>query len=613
MSGRRRLWQWVLAGALFAGAGCTGTIDGADPGGGGGPPGAGNPPGGGPAPGGPGPGPGPGGGTMPPGGGGTMPPGGGGTMPPGGGGPMTPPPSTSNNCAGITGDVPGKRLMRRLTGPELETTLRAAFGLTPAQLSSLALPPDPAAFNGFTNNTERLTVGPEYAKGALDAARKVASLVTADGTLARLAPCATTGDQACATTFINTYGARLYRRPLTTAERDRYVALFTKVRSRQGDFKTWAYWATLAMAQSPHVIYRSEIGQPMGAGRYKLTPYEVASALSYAFTGGPPTPELTQLAASNALTTPDQIETAARSLVYDAAGKVKPAFRELLIGFADQWLGLSPLANLRKDAVAFPQFTEAVQDALAEETKRFIASVIFDDKGKPADLLTAPYTYVDGTLAKFYGFGTATAPNTFVKAMRPAGWGLGLLAQGSLLSIEANSLTTSPTKRGYMVRTRLLCHEVPPPPPVVAELPEPTEAETTRQRYEVLHVADASCRACHKTMDSIGFGLENLDAVGRYRTKEGRFDIDARGEIINTSAGNITFTGAAELAQAVARLPEVAECVGSFITSHAFGIDHHETACMTRAATDELRTGKIGIADFYVRMARSEHFRTRTP
>jgi hypothetical protein len=283
------------------------------------------------------------------------------------------------------------------------------------------------------------------------------------------------------------------------------------------------------------------VGEPAG-GRYQLTPHEIASALSFTFTGGPPSAELTQLAAAGKLSTADQVEAAARTLVYDAQGKLLPSFRAVVLAFADQWLGLSPLANIKKDPLAFPDFNESVQDSLAEETRRFLTAVIADDRGKPADLLTASYTFIDGNLARFYGFGQA-APGTFSKVARPAGWGVGLLAQGALLAIEAGSLSTSPTKRGHLVRTRFLCDDVPPPPPVVAELPEPTDAETTRQRYEALHAVNQDCRACHRLMDPIGFALEHLDAVGRYRAREGRFDIDDRAELVGTSAGDLTMKG----------------------------------------------------------------------
>jgi hypothetical protein len=196
--------------------------------------------------------------------------------------------------------------------------------------------------------------------------------------------------------------------------------------------------------------------------------------------------------------------------------------------------------------------------------------------------------------------------------MRPAGWGLGVLAQGGLLAVESHSRSTSPTKRGYFVRTRMLCGVVPPPPDAVGDLPPPTEAETTRQRYEVLHLADPGCKACHQLFDPIGFAFEHLDATGRYREKEGRFDIDDSGSVTGTSAGDLPFKGPAELATALAKLPEVSDCMASFVTAYAFGMDQKNASCLVNSATQELRAG-MSLVDFYIRLSRSEHFRTRLP
>jgi hypothetical protein len=114
-------------------------------------------------------------------------------------------------------------------------------------------------------------------------------------------------------------------------------------------------------------------------------------------------------------------------------------------------------------------------------------------------------------------------------------------------------------------------------------------------------------------MDQIGFGFEHLDAAGRFRAREGRFDIDDRGIVIGTSAGELTFRGPEELARALAPLPETADCLADFIAGHAFGLDHGEASCLARTASDELRAGTIGVLDYYLKMARAESFRTRAP
>jgi hypothetical protein len=520
----------------------------------------------------------------------------------------TAPPSAQVLCPTSTVETVGRRALRRLTNAELETSIRSAFTLTAQQWPGVNLPPDSGSLDGFTNNVDRLTVGGDYASGTLDGGKIVAGLVSTDPLLAQLLPCSTKGDAACADTFVTTFGAKLYRRPLTAAEKARYLALYDKV-TKQADFRSFVYWATTTMLQSPNVIYRSELGQADGS-RFKLTPYEVASQLSYTFTGGPPSAELLALAAANQLSTPDQVEAAARALVFDGAN-VKPAFREVLMHFSDQWLGLTGLSNLKKDVTSFPDFNDQVQASMGEETRRFLSAVLLEQRGTVANMLTAPYTFVDSTLAKYYGFGAGSGTD-FAKATRPTEWGVGLLAQGSMLAVQANSLSTSPTRRGHLIRTRLLCGVVPPPPPVVGPIQPPSEARTTRERYESLHSANPSCKACHLTMDPIGFSLEHLDAAGRYRPMEGKFAINDSGTVTGTSAGDLTVNGASGLATALSTLPEVNDCVSSYVAAYALGVAHESASCLVSGATADLRAG-MSLVDFYVRMARSEHFRVRQP
>jgi hypothetical protein len=464
---------------------------------------------------------------------------------------------------------------------------------------------DSGSLDGFTNNVDSLTVGPDYAKDTLAGAKKLAALVSAEPLLSTLAPCSATGDAACADTFVSSVGAKLYRRPLSDGEKARYRALYDKV-SQDSDFKTFAYWSTVAMLQSPHLIYRSEIGEPDGA-RFKLSQYEIATQLAYTFTGGPPSDALTQQAAAGQLGSADQIAAAARALVFDGQ-TVKTAFRDVILRFSEQWLSLTGFANIKKDATLYPQFDDAVQASMAEETRRFFSAVVLEDKGKVSDLYTAPYTLVNDKLAAYYGFGSAGAD--FVRAQRPANWGVGLLAQGSLLATQANSLATSPTRRGFLIRTKLLCGVVPPPPAVVGEIPAPSAAQTTRQRYEELHTANASCKACHAQMDNIGFSLEHLDSAGRYRETENSFAINDDGIVADTTAGDVTVDGATGLATALASLPEATDCMSSYMAAYALGVNHENAACLVTNASNGLRAGS-SVLDFYLAIAKSEHFRSR--
>jgi hypothetical protein len=140
--------------------------------------------------------------------------------------------------------------------------------------------------------------------------------------------------------------------------------------------------------------------------------------------------------------------------------------------------------------------------------------------------------------------------------------------------VAANSLSTSPTRRGHMVRTNLMCNVVPPPPPVVDPIPEPTEARTTRQRYEELHAQNPACKNCHAMMDSIGFAFEHLDAAGRFRLREGKFDIDDSAIVTASTKGDLKVKGASELSRALAGLPEVNDCLAAYLAAYALGVSH---------------------------------------
>jgi hypothetical protein len=289
---------------------------------------------------------------------------------------------------------------------------------------------------------------------------------------------------------------------------------------------------------------------------------------------------------------------------------VRPAFRDVLLRFTDQWLGLSRLANAKKDATLYPNFSSEIQDALAEETRQFISSVLITDHGTVANLLTAPYTMVDSRLAKYYGFGSATGTG-YAKATRPPEWGVGLLSQGSMLAVLANGLSTSPTRRGHLVRTTLMCEPVPPPPPTVNPVAEVNDSKTTRERYE-LHSVTPECRGCHQMMDPIGFAFEHLDSAGRYRSKENNFLLDDSATVYRSGGkAEISVKGPTELAQALAKLPEVNDCMGAYLAAYALGVSHDSAQCLVASAVGDLRAGTMSVVDFYVRMASSEHFRYR--
>jgi hypothetical protein len=524
---------------------------------------------------------------------------------------VTNPDTPRNLCASGDKDIAGPRLLRRLTSAEVQASVRDVFALSAADWAGGALPTDPAGRNGFTNNADRLTVDPGFAGSLLGTSKEIATLVKAPQKLAQLLPCAAGGggDEACARAYLATIGRRLYRRPLTDAEVGRYLDLYAKIRA-SGSFADWVYWATVGLLDSPSFVYRSELGDPDGGAGYRLSGYEIATALAYDLTGKPPSPALLDQAAAGGLDSPEQVADAARALALDpATGKARPELRALFLKFTDQWLGLSPLANLQKSATDFPDFTDAVRASMKQETDAFVSHIVFEDGGGVKELLTSKVSYVDDTLAAYYGW--AGAAGADAPTPRPEGWGEGLLAQGSILAINAGNTKTSPTQRGKLVRKKLLCYDLPPPPPVVGDLPQPTGNETTRQRYEDIHAGNPSCAGCHAMMDGIGFGFEHLDASGRYRATEDGLTIDDSGYFRGLASEDIAFRGPAELAEQLAGRPEPYTCAAEYLASFVYGLDHHDTSCLVTSLAEDFAAGKLGLVDFYVQLTSTRYFTRR--
>ncbi len=510
--------------------------------------------------------------------------------------------------AAVCRDQLGRPALRRLTADEIDRTLRDALLLGDAWTSP-ALPPDPAAANGFANAEDRLRVTETWLGRLSEVASSAARAAAAMPHRERLAPCsAVTPDRACARTTVASLGRRFYRRSLSDVELDRYLALYDRL---GGEFGAFLHGAVYAMALSPEVVWRSELGTPAADGTRALDGNEIATALSFTYVGTAPDDALLAQADTGTLLSAEGRVRAARTLVLDEAGAVRPDAQRAFLRFASAWLGLAPLRTLVRDRALHPDFDEHVRDAMGEEIERFLAATVLEDRGDLDALFTTPVTYVDARLADYYGLPIEGGdPSTLSRVERPRGMGVGLLAQGAFLTVYASAVSSSPTRRGHFVRSRMLCHHVPPPPPSVGEVPAPTPAATTRQRYEEQHAARPDCASCHQLMDPIGFGLEGFDAAGRRRFEESGIPIDDSGSIAGTSRGHVEFDAEEELANELASLPEVGACLVAFEASYAFGVGEDEAACLAEPARRVLE-GEGSILDAWIALAASPHLGAR--
>jgi hypothetical protein len=394
----------------------------------------------------------------------------------------------------------------------------------------------------------------------------------------------------------------LFRRPLSEEEQARYLGLYDSI-AAESDFKTGLKWALVALFESPYVVYRHELGTPSSDGSYQLTNSELATELSYTYAGTLPSDALLAKAERGELAAPEVRLSEARALLSSLDG------REMLQRFLTLWLRYGAVRAEQKTNVA--DFS-GVRDAMVQETRAFLEEVLIVDQGGVVELLTAPYTVTDPLLGTFYGFEPASAAG-YPRVQRPAGHGIGLLAQASLLAHYAHSDGSSPTRRGLLVFEKLLCfHKPNPPASGVPNIPPPAATLTTRQRYEQAHAAQDACKSCHNSFDPIGFGFEHFDEVGRFRVEENGQPIDDSGHALDATQNILfTFDGQEELAQKLALEPRVSRCVSGLLSAYAFGSS--SLSCASAEAAHALAEARFGIVDYLVALAAAPHFARRTP
>lgn len=494
--------------------------------------------------------------------------------------------------------------LRRLTGPELERTLRDAFPVLGSSWSGVRLGADPVSSLGFSNDARSLVVASQTAQELLGTAEDVATALTAPAALAGLQPCAAEAapGRACADQLLKNVGSRLFRRAFSQDEASDYGALYDSVAAKS-DFATGVRWALVAMIQSPSTVYRSELGVA-GAATRQLSPEELATELGYTYSGTAPSADLLAAAQRGELATPAARVAKAKELL------ATPNGRQQLHQFLAEWSGYGRVASKTKTTV---DDFETLRGAMLQETKLFLDEAVIIRKGGVKELLTASYTFIDSSLSGLYGFGAASGRD-FVLAQRPAGRGLGLLAQGSILAGSAHADASSPTLRGLVVYEKLLCHQKPKPPPNIPAIASPMPgATTTRARYEVSHGGNPGCKSCHQFFDPVGYGFEHFDEAGRYRADENGLPLDTSGQVLAMDGTPVfTLDGLDDLATKLAGRAEVADCVSGLAAAYAFAGAGGRT-CLAEDARTAFAGGELGVLDYFAQLAAAPSFAERAP
>ena len=430
----------------------------------------------------------------------------------------------------------------------------------------------------FDTDADAMVVTDVHVTEYLRAARRAA----AEADVPALLGCDPRSDaRGCAESFVRSFGRRALRRSLGEAEVARYRDLVLA----QADFMTGAETAIAAFLMSPHFLYRSEMGAPVGDGTYRLTADERASALAYQLWGSTPDEALLDAAASGALDTPEGLEAQARRLLAD------PRARAPMGAFALSWLGVESADSLTKQASMFPRWSQAAASAMREEARLFVTRAVFDGSHGLDELFTGRTSFVNEDLAPIYGLSGITG-SELREAEVPADRA-GVLSLPAVLATYAHSDQTSPIRRGLLVRRNLLCQSFPPPPADAGGVPDVDPDATTRERF-AQHTANPRCASCHQYIDDIGFGFERFDAIGAPRDSELGRPIDSRGDMNDVeglgSGTHAAFDTLPELGAILAESEAAEEC---FVRQYyRFSRGYRETAedrCAIQALTSRMR------------------------
>jgi hypothetical protein len=456
---------------------------------------------------------------------------------------------------------PGPSPLRRLTRAEYDNTVRDLLG--DRTRPGHDFPVEERAL-GFDNGAETRSVSNLLADryfGAADAL--AAAAVSKLPTLLACDP-ARDGEPTCLDRFLDGFGKRAWRRPLEAAEKDNLRRAFTE--GRASSFADGIKAVVQVMLLAPQFLYRVERGVPAGGAAYqRLTGWEMASRLSYLLWGSMPDEPLLAAAEAGKLATAEEVLAEAQRMVRD------PRAGGMLAGFSDEWLRLEELADLDKEPTVFPTFKPELRAPLRDETQALIDQVVWKGDGKLGTLLEAPYTFVNRALAQYYGV-TGVSGDALQQVPQDPRKRVGLLGQGSVLAVTGvpDSGLTSLIFRGLFVRERLLCEELPDPPPNAAAMNPPFTPTTTAREWSASRQALAICGACHHRMDPIGFGLENFDGVGLWRDSDHGKPIDASGSLEGTDVDG-PFTGEVELAHKLAGSKQVQGCLALQLFRYGHG------------------------------------------
>jgi hypothetical protein len=372
--------------------------------------------------------------------------------------------------------------------------------------------------------------------------------------------CDPVAGRSCIERIMTALAHHAYRRPVTKAEVAQLIAVSDKAGDAGYTPGQCLQFAIEAMLVSPEFLFRIEHDPKPGVvGR--ISDIELASRLSYFLWSSMPDDELLKLGEANRLHEPAVLDAQVKRMISD------PKSSALAENFAGQWLEIRSLDAVKPDKVKFPQWGPELKEAMRTETTMFFDTVIRENR-PVSDFIDGKYTFLNENLAKLYGIEGVSGPE-FRRVELTSDQRSGVLTQASVLTVSSYPSRTSPVLRGKYLLENILGAPPPPPPADVPPLDEAVAgtSKSLRQTMEQ-HRSNAVCASCHSRMDVLGFGLENYNAVGEWRTQDGKFPVDASGTFPNGKSFN---TPAEMKALLLGNLPDFSRCLTEKMLTYALG------------------------------------------
>jgi hypothetical protein len=492
---------------------------------------------------------------------------------------------------------PGRVTLRRLNRAEYRNTIRDLIGVD--FQAAKDFPADDVGY-GFDNIGDVLSLPPILLEKYLDAAEQVAEKAwQSPETRKRFSA----QKPRVLRANLRGFAELAYRRPVADHELARLMRLFRTAVDRGGTHEEAVKTVLQAVLVSPHFLFRVERDPPADDPEQvrTLDEWELASRLSYFLWSSMPDRELFEHCREGTLREPGVLEAQVQRLLRD------PKSQALADNFASQWLNTRNLAGFNPDPKRFPTFTAELRASMLRETELFFLHVVRADRSV-LDFLDADYTFVNGPLARHYGIKGVDGKEFRKVSLRGTPRG-GVLTHASVLAVTSNPTRTSPVKRGKWILENILGTPPPPPPGGVDDLKEGGELKgTLRQRMEQ-HRQNPSCASCHARMDPLGFGFENFDAVGAWRTTEGKHAIDPSGVLPDGSA----FKGPVQLRAVLRKKQDLfARCLSEKLLTYALGRGTERSdRCFIDQIARDLAKGDYKFSRLVLGIVRSDPFQKR--